>query len=75
MFSIASEWASLDGSPQTLDIAQVGARLARRGPEAVAAGGGGNPIGIFLRDVSFGTAEGNHAFGNCSGSTPVIRES
>ena len=26
-----------------------------------------NPIGIFLRDVSFGTAEGNHAFGNCSG--------
>ena len=27
----------------------------------------GNPIGIFLRDVSHGTAEGNQAFGNCSG--------
>ena len=26
-----------------------------------------NSIGIFLRDVSFGTAEGNHVFGNCSG--------
>jgi nitrous oxidase accessory protein NosD len=26
-----------------------------------------NPIGIFLRDVSHGTAEGNHTFGNCSG--------
>jgi parallel beta-helix repeat protein len=26
-----------------------------------------NPIGIFLRDVSHGTAEGNHVFGNCSG--------
>jgi hypothetical protein len=26
-----------------------------------------NPIGIFLRDVSHGTAEGNQAFGNCSG--------
>jgi parallel beta-helix repeat protein len=26
-----------------------------------------NPIGIFLRDVSFGTAEGNHVFGSCSG--------
>jgi parallel beta-helix repeat protein len=26
-----------------------------------------NPIGIFLRDVSFGSAEGNHVFGNCSG--------
>ena len=26
-----------------------------------------NPIGIFLRDVSFGTAEGNHVFGNCTG--------
>jgi parallel beta-helix repeat protein len=26
-----------------------------------------NPIGIFLRDVSHGTAERNHVFGNCSG--------
>ena len=26
-----------------------------------------NPIGIFLRDVSHGTAEGNHVFGNCAG--------
>jgi nitrous oxidase accessory protein NosD len=26
-----------------------------------------NPIGIFLRDVSFGTAERNHVFGNCTG--------
>lgn len=26
-----------------------------------------NPIGIFLRDVSYGTAERNHVFGNCTG--------
>ena len=26
-----------------------------------------NPIGIFLRDVSHGTAERNHVVGNCSG--------
>jgi parallel beta-helix repeat protein len=26
-----------------------------------------NPIGIFLRDVSHGTAERNHVFGNCAG--------
>jgi nitrous oxidase accessory protein NosD len=26
-----------------------------------------NPIGIFLRDVSHGTAQRNHVFGNCSG--------
>jgi parallel beta-helix repeat protein len=26
-----------------------------------------NPIGIFLRDVSHGTADRNHVFGNCAG--------